>query len=333
MTEATETWAVADLWALCDRYPGGGGRNGLGQALRAACDHEHEHLADENYLGWTWSDVRINSSVLHQALLSGVIREDFHSRSQTTYRLIDRDRVGEALSAYLVAPPATSPADEEGTNPKLPKDAFDVIVGHDATKELLRRALAAPRPVHVLLSGPPATAKTLLLGDVARIPGARYALGSTTTKAGILDYLMAQPTCRVLVIDELDKGSLADYAALLSLMETGLISRLQHGRAEHERRQVWVIAGANKIDHLPAELLSRFAIRAIYPYSVREFETVATEVLVRREQVDPEVAREIARALRGHTTDVRTAVRCARLIDGSRGEIPTALALLDILAT
>lgn len=324
-------WAISDLWALCDRYPGGDGRVGMATALATACGLEAEHEADPNYLGWTWADVRIHSSILAQALLTGVIEEAFHSRSQTCYRLINRPRTVEALSGYLEAPPQASAPLEGETNPQLPTDAFNVIVGHEATKDLLRRALQAPRPVHVLLSGPPGTAKTLFLSDVARIPGARYALGSSTTKAGILDYMMAQPNCRVLVIDEIDKAVSADLASLLSLMETGLISRLQHGRAELERRQVWVVAGANKSSGLPAELLSRFAIRVCNPYSPREFEAVVKEVLVRREQVDPEIAREIARALSGKTDDVRTAVRCARLINGSRSEIPAALALLDIL--
>ena len=328
---STTEWAISDLWTLCDLYPARDGRVGMGAALMAAVELESQHDEDPHYLGWTWADVRLHSGILSQALLAGVIREDFKSRKQTTYRLTNRPRTVEALTAYLEAPPQAIAPEGAETNPHLPDDAFNVIVGHDTTKDLLHRALAATRPVHVLLTGPPGTAKTLFLSDVARIPGARYALGSSTTKAGILDYMMAQPNCRVLVIDELDKAVSADLASLLSLMETGLISRLQHGRAELERRQVWVVAGANKILGLPEELLSRFAIRTINPYSPREFEAVVREVLVRREQVDPEIAREIARALTGKTNDVRTAVRAARLINGSRSEIPAALALLDIL--
>ncbi|HUY55342.1 MAG TPA: AAA family ATPase [Candidatus Nanopelagicaceae bacterium] len=324
-------WTPGDLWSLADRNPSQGGRLGLIEVLcHALLLEEKMPLENPYWNGWTWRDVRATPTMLHQAELAGIIRVGFHSRSQTCYLVNDRGILAAAIEAYSSAPPtAEAPEDDHG-GPVLPADAFDVIVGHEMVKQLVRRALSAPRPVHVLLTGPPGTAKTLFLADVAQIPGARYALGSSTTKAGLLDYLLAQPNCRVLVIDELDKANVADLSALLSIMETGLLSRLQHGRAEHERRQVWVIAGANRIDRMPAELLSRFAVRQIPEYTAADFQQVVRKVLVRRESVDPELAGEIASRLAGYTTDVRTAVRAARLCQSDRRDLSDVLELLGI---
>ncbi|MGH7692558.1 MAG: hypothetical protein ACREOA_07620, partial [Candidatus Dormibacteria bacterium] len=239
------TWSVADLWQLCDRYPGGDTRRGLWQVLWDAIEVEAEHRDEPYWNGWHWEEVRAQPGVLQQAVLADLIRVPFRSRSQTCYMVNDPPRMLEALTAYGRAPSTTEAPSDDATNPKLPEGAFDVIVGHDGLKELIRRSLTSPRPVHVLLSGPPGTAKTLFLADVAQTPGARYALGGATSRAGLLDYLLAQPSCRVLVYDELDKASPTDQAALLSIMESGLVSRLKHGKAESERRQIWVVAGAN----------------------------------------------------------------------------------------
>ncbi len=332
MTPTTATWSPADLWQLCDRYPATDGRRSLHEILGQALEIEAEHGEEPYWNGWRWQEVRAQPGVLQQALLADLIRVGFQSRSQTCYLVQDPSRMGEALAAYSRAPASPAPAADDTANPRLPEGAFDVIVGHDDLKELVRRSLSSPRPVHVLLAGPPGTAKTLFLADVAQVPGARYALGGATSRAGLLDYLLAQPGCRVLVYDELDKASATDQAALLSIMESGLVSRLKHGKAESERRQIWVVAGANRIDHMPQELLSRFAISEIAPYSAREFERVVEGVLTQREQVDPEVAREIARRLSGFTHDVRTAVRAARLCQGDRRQIPETLKLLGIFA-
>lgn len=332
MPESTVVeWSPADLWSLADRNPARSGKLGLVEVLRKALELEvSEPQGNPYWNGWTWRDVRAAPSLLHQAELAGIVRVNFHSHSQTCYLINSPDRLALMLDAYVEAAPTSEAPENDSVAPALPDTAFDVIVGHEQVKSLVRLALSSPKPVHVLLTGPPGTAKSLFLADVAQIPGARYALGSSTTKAGLLDYLLSQPNCRVLVIDELDKANVADLSALLSIMETGLLSRLQHGRAEHERRQVWVVAGANRTEHLPVELLSRFAVRQIPDYTAAEFQRVVRGVLVKREGVDPELAREIATALAGYTTEVRTAVRAARLCRGDRAALPEVLELLGI---
>ncbi len=69
----------------------------------------------------------------------------------------------------------------------LPDDTFEDIIGHDDIKELLTATLLAEKPVHVLLAGPPALAKSLFLWDIEGTYGeqAVWLVGSATSKAGL----------------------------------------------------------------------------------------------------------------------------------------------------
>ena len=65
----------------------------------------------------------------------------------------------------------------------------DSIVGYPGVKILLRHALEAEKPAHLLLSGPPASAKTMFLLELRRLPQSYYALAATPTAAGLADVL------------------------------------------------------------------------------------------------------------------------------------------------
>jgi Holliday junction DNA helicase RuvB len=268
----------------------------------------------EHWIGWSWHEVRTPAARLNRLVTQGVVRIPYRSNSSTYYRLEDPDTVREALRVALlgVVVQVDEPAAVE-----LPEDLFDVVEGMESAKRVLRLALEADRPVHVLLVGPPGSAKTVLLSEIARLPGGRYALGGTTTRAGLVGYLLAEPGTRHLLIDELDKMDGRDLSALLSVMETGTVTRLQHGRQESERRAVRVFAGAND-DRFAPELLDRFVPVRLEPYGDEQFERVAAAVLVRREGCDPELAQEIAHLMAGRTNSVRDAVQVARLARGDR---------------
>jgi len=168
--------------------------------------------------------------------------------------------------------------------------------------------------VHVLLTGPPALAKTLFLWDIEQAGGEKaiWLVGSATSKAGLWD-LIAERHPQILLIDELDKMNAADTAALLTMMEGGRLVRAKKGRELDLHNPLWVIAASNRMDILSPELRSRFAIRRLNPYDRAEFLTVVKGVLVRRENLSPELADEIAQNLDGRSQDVRDAIRVARL--------------------
>jgi Holliday junction DNA helicase RuvB len=279
-------------------------------ALLRILEYEQTHDPKEFSLGWAWSDVRVAPATLNNLLLKGLLEEEFHSNS---YRGLLLTELGRE-QANLLAEPAEAyekPLDKSLT---LPDDLFEDIIGHDEVKELLRATLLIEKPVHVLLAGPPALAKSLFLWDIERVSGERaiWLVGSATSKAGLWD-LVAEHEPWILLIDELDKMSAADTAALLSLMESGRLVRAKKGRSLDVTISIKVVAATNEVAKLSPELRSRFAVRKLEAYDAVQYRTVVKGVLVRRENVAPELAEEIARKLDGKTQDVRDAVRVARL--------------------
>lgn len=66
---------------------------------------------------------------------------------------------------------------------------FDNIVGYEDVKTLYEMAVKAEKPVHLLLVGPPASAKSLFMSSLTKLERSYYAVGSSSTKSGIFDYL------------------------------------------------------------------------------------------------------------------------------------------------
>ncbi len=279
-------------------------------ALLGILESEQTHDPKDFSLGWSWSDVRVAPATLNNLLLKGLIEERFHSNS---YRGLLLTVLGRE-EAKPVTEPAQTYEKPIGEPLTLPGDIFEDIIDHDEVKELLKAALLAQKPVHVLLAGPPALAKSLFLWDIERVCGeqAVWLVGSATSKAGLWD-LVAEREPRILLIDELDKMNAADTAALLSLMEGGRLVRAKKGRALNITVPTKVVAATNQMTKLSPELKSRFAIRKLQAYDIMQYRTVVKGVLIRRENADPGLAEEIARKLDGKTQDVRDAVRVARL--------------------
>jgi Holliday junction DNA helicase RuvB len=280
------------------------------EALRNILEYEQTHDPKEFDLGWSWSDVRVPPATLNNLILKGLLVEKFHSNSYRGLLLTEHGRE-QAKQLTEVANVQERPERKTMT---LPSDLFEDIIGHDDVKELLRASLLVEKPVHVLLAGPPALAKSLFLWDIELACGeqALWLVGSATSKAGLWD-LVAEREPQVLLIDELDKMNAADTAALLSLMEGGRLVRAKKGRSLDVIVPIKVIAATNQVVKLSPELKSRFAIRKLKPYDAAEYRTVVKGVLIRREDINPELAEEIAEKLEGKSQDVRDAVRVARL--------------------
>lgn len=259
-------------------------------------------------LGWEWTHVRIRIPTLNRLFAEGFLDILYKSNTCTGYRLSEKGKA----TAKSIEEMELEPAIPEKL--ELPDDIFADIIGHGDIKDLLRAAIQSEKPVHILLAGPPALAKTLFLWDIERASGekAAWLVGSATSKAGLWDLVVLKRP-RVLLVDELDKMNAVDTAALLSMMEGGRLVRAKKGRELELTHLIWVVAATNRVDVLSPELKSRFAIRKISAYSRADYITVVKGVLVRREDTSPELAEEIAKRLDGLSQDVRDAVRVARL--------------------
>ncbi len=280
------------------------------ELLNEIANFEDSHDMEKEFTsGWSWRHVRIWPATLSRLFKDGYLENVFRSNSYTGYRLSE---LGRNVAVGARAEETTKTPQNEKLS--LPDDLFEDIIGHDEVKELLRASLLAEKPVHVLLAGPPALAKTLFLWDIERACGERaiWLVGSATSKAGLWD-LVAERQPQVLLIDELDKMNAADTAALLSMMEGGRLVRAKVGRELDLQNTLWVVAATNRLEMLSPELRSRFAIRRLNPYSRDEYLTVVRGVLVRRENTTTELAEAIARKLDGRSQDVRDSIRAARL--------------------
>jgi len=271
--------------------------------------------------GWEWSDVSAMPLTLMRLVTQRYLGIEYKSNNRTYYKLTDKGR-SVAQGALQVPEP------EIITElPEVSADIFGDIVGYDNIKELIVCSLMLDRPVHVLLYGPPALAKTMFLRALEQLGGGAslWVSGSAASQAGIWDELAIKRP-RWLLIDELEKMPTTEMSSLLNLMENGRIVRVKSRRNLDIELNCWVIATANTLHKLPPELLSRFARVEVKEYTTDDFEQVIINVLTRRESVDEATAREIAKALIGKTRDVRDAVRVARLC--KKVDVATAIRML-----
>ena len=280
------------------------------ELLQEIARFEDSHDMEKEFkIGWSWRHVRIWPATLSRLFKDGYLENVFRSNSFTGYKLSE---LGRAT--------VSSKQQEDSAEPEAPRQLevaegiFGDIIGHDDVKELLRACLLAEKPVHVLLAGPPALAKSLFLWDIERAAGEKaiWLVGSATSKAGLWD-AVAERQPQILLIDELDKMNAADTAALLSMMEGGRLVRAKRGRELDLHNQLRVVAASNRLSMLSPELKSRFAIKMLSAYSREDFLTVVRGVLASREGLSPETAAEVAEKLDGRTQDVRDAIRVARL--------------------
>ena len=278
--------------------------------LEIARFEDSHDMEKEFKIGWSWRHVRIWPATLSRLFKDGYLENVFRSNSFTGYKLSELGRALVSSKQQEDAAESQAPRQLE-----VAESIFGDIIGHDDVKELLRACLLAEKPVHVLLAGPPALAKSLFLWDIERAAGERaiWLIGSATSKAGLWD-IVADRQPQILLIDEMDKMNAADTAALLSIMEGGRLVRAKRGRELNLSNQLTVVAASNRLSLLSPELKSRFAIRTLSAYSREDFLTVVRGVLVSREDLTPEMAGEIAALLDGRTHDVRDAIRAARLV-------------------
>lgn len=283
-------------------------------------------------LGWEWRDVRVHTATITNLFLKGLLDLEYSSNSYKGYRLsnIGRNFVVMLIDGKL----AINSATETKMEAPMPDDLFDTIIGYDDLKILFKRALTSDKPIHILLTGVPASAKTMFLIELSRI-GATYILGSQATKAGISQILFdIKPT--ILLVDEIDRIGPKDISILLSLAETGIISEAKYGKHREEKLDTRIFAASNTI-RMPRELLSRFMILHFKPYSKRDFITVTENTLIKREHLNQQLAKYIAGEVWNRygygMPDPREAVRISRLAktEDEVNEILSMLAKYSII--
>jgi Holliday junction DNA helicase RuvB len=70
-----------------------------------------------------------------------------------------------------------------------PEPLFESIVGYTDIKKLFQMSLSSDKPVHILLVGPPASAKTLFMLECLRLERYFFSLGIHSIKSGLIYFL------------------------------------------------------------------------------------------------------------------------------------------------
>jgi hypothetical protein len=234
---------------------------------------EREHPPQNTYDGFEWYMVHGDVRTLNSLVTKRILEIRMKTNKTCNYRLSNINAVERAIFDYqgMASPP------EETM--EIPSDLFDIIIGHEDKKDIIMRSITSDRPVHCLLHGSIASAKTLMLEELARLPRSKLVLGSNLSRAGLFELLFSERP-KYLIVDELEKvDDENNLAALLSLMERGLLTETKYRRCRGLQLKCWVFASANRIDRIWPELLSRFSAKLRFrDYTDEEFFEVVVHV-------------------------------------------------------
>jgi holliday junction DNA helicase RuvB len=190
---------------------------------------------------------------------------------------------------------------------------FESIIGYDDIKKIFKMSLSSDKAVHILLVGPPASAKTLFMLEFLKLERSYFTLGSHSTKAGMIDYLFDfRP--RYLLVDEIEHMPYKDQTSLLSIMETGIITETKSQKTRSTQLKTWIFATCNNKEKLLSPLLSRFIIFHLKPYNLSKFIEVSNGILIKND-VPFDVANEISHVVwnKLKSRDIRDCIKIARL--------------------
>ena len=200
---------------------------------------------------------------------------------------------------------------------------FAPLIGHPGAKAILRSSLRRG-DVHLLLSGPPASGKSVaLLAIEEAIDGAMYEEARGLTERKLRDKLADNPP--VLLLDEFDNMKQDAFKALNTALEQGRVTKSVTHDSYDKEIETQVFAACNHPDDLPGDVSDRFVGVDFDPYTRSEYIDVCEVLLpdqvawVADADDAPTTAREIARVVWDETDSrsPRTARDAARLADAA----------------
>lgn len=193
---------------------------------------------------------------------------------------------------------------------------FTSVVGYADLKRLLMKSMLSKEPLHILLTGPPSTSKTVFLLDMLNGLDHTYFVDATGASGpGMIDHLFGGET-KYLLIDEIDKLKKNDQAVLLNVMETGILSETKlKGKTRQRKIKLWIYATSNNVEKLSTPLRSRFMEFHLEEYKFNEFVEIARHLLKERYKLDGIVSEKIANSVwnKMKSKDIRDVINMAKL--------------------
>jgi len=278
--------------------------------LKTLIKKEKELLDRRGYaeMGWEPYELGLTPAEVRKLLNSKYVSIVYKSHKYTDYRF-NVDYINEQIDAEREVNNLFPQEDS------IPDNLFNSIYGYDDVKFNVRNFINKGERGGFLFIGPPASAKTLFLMEMSRMPKSTYITASSSSKIGMRDILMDDEP-DYLCIDELDKASNRDYDILLSLLETGIVQKNIHDNSMQKVLKTQVFAAANRDDNIPPEIKSRFIVLHFKRYTNNELRDIGISLLVSREQYTESDAMKIVDYTLDNMriTDVRDFLKISRLI-------------------
>jgi Holliday junction DNA helicase RuvB len=190
---------------------------------------------------------------------------------------------------------------------------FADVYGCEDIKKLLRMALESNDSCSILLTGPPASAKTLFLQCLMKLKDSHFIDCSSASKSGIVDYIFENKP-KYLLLDELDKLTRKDQTFLLNLMETGIVSETKYNKTRKIGIKTSIFATSNNVEKIIEPLQSRFFVAKLQDYTYEQFYEITTKLLTSdQHNVDEEIARATAETVWRTSKNIRDAIKIARM--------------------
>ena len=191
---------------------------------------------------------------------------------------------------------------------------FNEIVGYGDIKKLLLKAIQSDS-MHVILDGPPASAKSMfLLAMGAKLKDTYYVDGTNATGPGMVKYLFENDV-KYLLLDEVEKMSISNQNVLLNVMETGILTSTKVKKTYSKKMNLAIYATTNDVDAISKPFRSRFMEFSLPSYTYDEFCAIAVKLLKARNGHSEELALKIADTVwnKNKSRDVRDMIQIAKL--------------------
>ena len=166
------------------------------------------------------------------------------------------------------------------------------------------------------MTGPPASSKTIFLLELLEGLDDAYFIDAVGASGpGMMGYMFSNDV-KYLLIDEIDKMKKNDQAALLNVMETGILSETKlKGRTRQKKMKLWIFATSNAVERLSTPLRSRFMELHLHEYSYEEFVEICRRLLNKRHRLTVDISDRIAYLVwnRMKSKDIRDVLKIAKL--------------------
>jgi hypothetical protein len=203
---------------------------------------------------------------------------------------------------------------------------LEKVIELEVQKRIVMNAIFSPKPVNIMLVGPPGSGKSLILECIrdAFPLITNWNDAQTSSGIGVIEsVLLMGKILRFLIVDELEKFKVNDLNVFLSLIEKGTISRKLANRKEVvDGFKVWFLSTCNDIELLRRKsppLVNRCRVINVPALTYEQFIYVCSKRLLREPGITSE---ELGRYIAGRVyhdfgvTDMRFAVSLAQFAMG-----------------